>query len=390
MANPENPTTVNPATGNLIPDDLRPTLASQPGESFTGANHLTRTAEGKVVARRGDDVVADIDLDKIAADFETKVNALLAVDSFQIPEASLRNSPRSQVTNPASVESLTSTLITDLGKTNVFADKSQRDSVFQIIRDASLGAEQNNFLEADDAGNLIEIEAVDAAKLGGLRAWGGDDLILGTDIVVNGHAGNDIVNGNAGRDKIVGASGKDLLQGGQGNDLIAGGEDDDLLLGNKGNDDLFGGAGKDVIGGGKGADILIGNAGDDILIGRNDGDLLMGSAGADQFIWRADADTWTKNAALADRIVDFTLGEDVIKIAHFDGTLTMPEISFVALDVNGDLIQDTAILCSDRVSNGVVGVMLGIDPTQTNLQSSIKMVDRKDTALSSIGDHFFF
>jgi len=378
---------------NIIPDDLRLNIVNpQPaGENFTGANYLTLTAEGKVTGPNGEPGGEDIDLAKIAADLETNVNDLLALDSFQIPEASLRNSPRSQVTDPASVESLTSTLITDLGKTKVFTNESQRQSFFEMITAASLGAEQNSFVEADDAKNFIEIEAVDAAQLGGLRAWGGDDLILGTDTdIVNGHDGKDIVNGKAGNDKIAGAGGNDLLQGGQGNDLIAGGEGDDLLLGNKGKDELFGGAGNDLIGGGKGADILIGNAGDDILIGRNDGDFLMGDAGEDKFILRADADTWTTNAALADRIADFTLGQDSIKIAYFDGTLTMPEISFVSVDVNLDGTQDTAILCSDRVSKGVVGVMLGIDHTQTNLQSSISMVDPKDTGLSSIGDHFFF
>jgi Ca2+-binding RTX toxin-like protein len=378
---------------NIIPEDLRLIIVNQPGENFTGANYLTLTAEGKVTGPNGELGGEDIDLDKIAADFKTKLNDTLTdEDSFQIPEALLRNSPRSSANITAvPVESLTSTLITDLGKTKVFTNESQRQSFFEMITAASLGAEQNSFFEADDAKNFIEIEAVDAAQLGGLRAWGGDDLILGTDTdIVNGHDGKDIVNGKAGNDKIAGAGGNDLLQGGQGNDLIAGGEGDDLLLGNKGKDELFGGAGKDLIGGGKGADILIGNAGDDILIGRNDGDFLMGDAGEDKFILRADADTWTNNAALADRIADFTLGVDSIKIAYFDGTLTMPEISFVSVDVNLDGTQDTAILCSDRVSKGVVGVMLGIDATQPNLQSSISMVDPKDTALSSIGDHFFF
>jgi hypothetical protein len=43
----------------------------------------------------------------------------------------------------------------------------------------------------------------------------------------------------------------------------------------------------------------------------------------------------------------------------------MPAISFAAVDVNLDRIQDTAILCS----NGVVGVMLGIDPTHNHQES---------------------
>jgi hypothetical protein len=382
MANSENSTVdseIPPASGirNIIPDALRQIIDSQLGENITGANHLTRTAAGQVVPPSGQAVVEGMDLDMIAEDFGSTVNSKLAADLFQIPEELLRNSPKSVVTNPVPVESLTTIPINDLGKAKVFTDANQRQSLFERIRGASLGAEQYSFVDADDADNLIEIEAVDAAQ-GGLRAWGGDDHILGTDV-------NDIVSGNGGSDKIVGAGGNDLLQGGQGNDLIAAGEGDDLLLGNKGNDALYGGAGNDVIRGGKGTDVLMGNAGNDILISGagEEGDFLMGSTGADQFILRAE--TLANNAAQANRILDFNPREgDLMKIAYFDGTLTVPEITFAAVDVNLDRIQDTAILCSQ----GVVGVMLGIDPTQTNLTSSILMVNPKDTALSMIGDHF--
>lgn len=381
MENPESNLEIARASEiwDIIPESLRRIINSPPGENMTEANYLTRTAAGQVVTPSGQAVVEGMDLKQIGMDFDNMVDFQLAVDRFQMPEELLRNSPKSVVTNPLPVESLTTIPIDGLGKAKVFTDANQRQSFLDRMRGASSGAEQDSLFNADDADNLIQIKAVDAAQLGGLRAWGGNDLILGTD------DGNDIVNGNAGSDKIVGAGGNDLLQGGQGDDVIAGGEGDDLLQGNKGDDDLFGGAGNDVIGGGKGVDVLMGNGGDDILIGRNDGDSFMGSTGADQFILRADADTLTNNAALADRILDCNFLEgDVIKIAYFDGTLAMPAISLAAVDVNLDMIQDTAILCS----NSVVGVMLGIDPTQTNLQSSILMVNPKDTALSSIGDHF--
>jgi Ca2+-binding RTX toxin-like protein len=157
-----------------------------------------------------------------------------------------------------------------------------------IISRASLGATESRFFEADDADNLIEITPEDAPQLGGLRAWGGNDKIIGTQ-------GNDLANGNAGNDKIVGAGGDDLLQGPEGNDLIGGGEGHDLIMGNDGDDCLVGGAGNDVIRGGLGVDVLIGNAGDDILIGDGGADFLMGSEGADQFILRGD--TFTNGAA---------------------------------------------------------------------------------------------
>jgi Ca2+-binding RTX toxin-like protein len=368
---------------NIIPAEV-PRISYPVADNITGAHYLTRIpASGEqtpeqIVTPSREAVVEGVDLNQIAMDFDNMVNFKLAADRFQMPEELLRNSPKSVVTNPLPVESPTTIPMGDLDKVKVFTDANQRQSLFERIRGASLGAQQDRFFDADDANNLIEIKAVDADQSGGLRAWGGNDRILGTDVA-------DIVNGNAGDDEIVGAGGNDMLRGGQGNDLIAAGEGDDLLVGNKGDDHLLGGAGNDVIRGGNGVDLLMGNEGNDILIGRNDGDSFMGSTGADQFILRADADTLTNNAALADRILDFNLLEgDVIKIAYFDGTLAMPAISLAAVDVNLDRIQDTAILCS----NSVVGVMLGIDPTQTNLQSSILMVNPKDTALSMIGDHF--
>ena len=379
MENSEN-STVDSGIRNIIPDALRPIIDNPEPSNIKQANYLTRTPAGQVVTPSGQAVVEGMDLNQIARDFDNMVNSKLAADRFQIPEALLGNSPKSEVTNPFPVESLTTISIDGLlGRTKVFTDANQRQSLFDRIRGASSGAEQDSFFEADDADNLIQIKEVDAAQLGGLRAWGGNDHILGTDVA-------DIVNGNAGSDKIVGAGGNDMLRGGQGNDWIAAGEGDDLLVGNKGDDHLLGGAGNDVIRGGNGVDLLMGNEGNDILIGRNDGDSFMGSTGADQFILRADADTLTNNAALADRILDFNLLEgDVIKIACFDGTLAMPAISLAAVDVNLDTVQDTAILCS----NGVVGVILGMAPTQAmEFKSSILMVNPKDTALSTIGEYF--
>ncbi|MEG4507581.1 calcium-binding protein [Microcoleus sp. F6_B4] len=229
-------------------------------------------------------------------------------------------------------------------------------------------------MDADNADNLIEIQSSDAPQLGGIRGWGGNDQILGTQV-------NDTANGNAGNDTMFGAGGGDMFQGGQGNDLIDGGEGDDIITGNQGDDYLIGGAGNDVIRGGSGIDVLIGNAGNDMLIGDSGGDFLMGGEGADQFILRGD--TFTAGAASADRILDFNPSEgDIIKIAYFKGTQGMDQISFAAVDVNKDGIGDTAILCSCR---DVVGVIMSTDPSKINLRSSIFMAGPQDTTLSNIG-----
>jgi len=365
---------INSNIGNIIPDSLRP-IIGQPGEnSITYANYLTLTPAGEVLTPSGQAVVEGMDLNQIAQSFDSTVTSLAG--EFQISSELLVNSPQSEVTNHFTVDSLTNIPFTYssnyFDEANVFTDANQLASLLGRISGASLGTQGNLFCDADDDDNLIQIKAVDAAQLGGIRAKGGNDRILGTD-------GNDIVNGNEGNDQIVGAGGDDLLQGGVGNDWIAGGEGDDLLQGYDGDDNLFGGAGNDVIRGGAGSDALIGNEGNDILIGEGDGDFLMGSTGADQFILRGD--TLATDAAFADRILDFNPGEDTIKIVSFPG---MNAISFAAVDVNLDGTLDTAILCAD----GVMGVMLGIDPTQINLQSSIFRVGPQDTALSSIGNQF--
>lgn len=391
MPGPELPPTVpelpDPEIPDIIPNELRQIITDpEPGQNITGANYLTVTPAGEVVTPSGQVVDPGMDLNQIAMDFDNMVNAKLAADRFEIPLELLRNSPKSVVENPFARADLTNIAIDPLGKAKVF-DGNQGQSFFDRIRGASLGAEQDRFFDADDANNLIQIKAVDAVQSGGLRAWGGNDRVLGTE-------SHDIVHGNAGDDEIVGAGGNDLLRGGQGNDVIAGGEGDDMLWGNKGDDYLFGGLGNDVLRGGRGVDVLMGNGGNDILIGGGDGDFLIGSpeeigsigstqanqTEADQFILRGD--TLVKDAALADRILDFNPSVDVIKIAYFDGTLAMPEIRFAAVDVNLDSKQDTAILCSD----GVVGVILSKDPTEMmNFKSSILMVNPKDTALSMIG-----
>ncbi len=208
----------------------------------------------------------------------------------------LGNSAKSGFTDSFSFESIKNIPITlnvnDLGEANVISDDNKLKSLSDIIIRASLGAKESRFVDADDADNLIEITPQDAPQLGGLRAWGGNDQIIGTQ-------GNDTANGNAGNDTVVGARGDDMLKGAQGNDLLDGGEGDDIIMGNQGDDYLLSGAGNDVIRGGAGIDVLIGNAGNDILIGDSGADFLIGSEGADQFILRGDTFTSGAEAAIA-------------------------------------------------------------------------------------------
>ncbi|MEG4321241.1 MULTISPECIES: calcium-binding protein [unclassified Microcoleus] len=365
--------------GNMIPNELRKTIDNKAGESnIKGANYLTLTPELKAITPSRQAVGADIDLDKIAKHLNSTANSELALDKIEIPDVEFGNYVKSTIAEFFSFDNLKNIPVTikvnDLAEANIISDANKLKSVSDITTRASQGAKESRFFDADDADNLIEITPEDAPQLGGLRAWGGNDQIIGTQ-------SNDTANGGAGNDTIVGARGDDMLKGGQGNDLIDGGEGDDIIMGNQGDDYLLGGAGNDVLRGGAGIDVLIGNAGNDILIGDSGADFLIGGEGADQFILRGD--TFTSGAAAADRILDFNPSQgDIIKIANLKGNLGMDEILFAAVDVNFDGITDTAILCS---CGDAVGVIMSTDPTKANLRNSIFMAGPQDTTLSQIG-----
>lgn len=121
--------------GNMIPDHLRKIIDSQPGESnnITGANYLTLSPEQGVVTPSGQAVGPDINLNKIAKDFDSTVNSELAADLMPIPDVLLGNSAKSEVTDYFSFESLNNIPITlnvnDLGEANVITDHNQLKSL---------------------------------------------------------------------------------------------------------------------------------------------------------------------------------------------------------------------------------------------------------------------
>jgi len=142
-----------------------------------------------------------------------------------------------------------------------------------------------------------------------LNGGSGNDRLYGGsgDDRLAGDTGNDRVFGGSGNDETLGGKGNDRLHGGAGRDTGFGGAGRDTLKGGKGGDTLAGGAGKDTLKGGAGRDTLIGGAGADTLIGGKARDTLKGGAGADTFVFG-------KNHG-ADRIMDFTGGTDLIRIA---------------------------------------------------------------------------
>ncbi|GGL78943.1 calcium-binding protein [Wenxinia marina] len=156
------------------------------------------------------------------------------------------------------------------------------------------------------AGEFDMISGSDAlAAINGFRADASDEIRLDD-------AGN-FFDGGYGDDTISGRGGADTLYGGADNDRIDGGSNNDMLFGGSERDALYGRSGNDLLVGGDGDDALFGGSGDDIFGGLLGDDRLTGGSGRDEFHF--DAGTG------ADRITDFTQGEDVISFLD-DGAIS--------------------------------------------------------------------
>ncbi|MDJ0678387.1 MAG: hypothetical protein QNJ18_00830 [Xenococcaceae cyanobacterium MO_167.B52] len=128
-------------------------------------------------------------------------------------------------------------------------------------------------------------------------------------------------------DTVVTGKKNDVVFTGGGNDIIFGGEGGDLNVAGEGDDVLFGGDGADVIIGGKGSDIMSGGEGEDIFV--------------------LDANDFAKGEA--DRIMDFTVGEDIVQINGIDPTK-------VTLDGNEVKFGDQTIINLVGDINDIQGV----------------------------------
>lgn len=184
----------------------------------------------------------------------------------------------------------------------------------------------------------------------GLRALGGDDVILGS-------PDGETMNGNKGRDRLYGNNGNDYLRGGKNNDEVFGDEGDDILNGNNGSDLVYGGNGNDMVRGGRDNDYLFGDAGNDVLIGDFGADLLTGGAGADVFVLRSSTVEGVVQNEYADWITDFNLAEGD-KIGLTDG-LTENDINYLGvLDVNNNGVNDAILQL--KSTNEILGIVLDI------------------------------
>ena len=152
------------------------------------------------------------------------------------------------------------------------------------------------------AGNdRFQVDAGTNVTQGLVRGGRGDDTLTGG-------AAADRFHGGDGRDRLLGHGGADRLWGGEEADSLEGGGAGDWLMGENGYDTLKGQAGDDRLYGGDGGDHLYGGGGNDWLEGGDGADILQGGAGADVFVLTSA--TWGM-----DRILDFTPGEDHLKLS---------------------------------------------------------------------------
>lgn len=170
-----------------------------------------------------------------------------------------------------------------------------------------------------------------------------DDTIdgLGGNDVISGAGGNDTIDGGGQSDRLFGDQGDDILIGGNGWDWLEGRADNDHLDGGFGYDRLRGGNGDDTLVGGFGFDILEGGSGDDVMQGDNGEDRLIGGAGrdvmtgglhADRFVFQTVGDSGLWGAA--DRITDFTQGEDIIDLSAIDAIAGGSNDAFIFISRN--------------------------------------------------------
>ena len=220
------------------------------------------------------------------------------------------------------------------------------------------GGTGNDDIDGGDGTDIVIYASSDNAVRVDLRVEFAQDTGQGLDAISNVEnvegsfyndtlIGNDFDNlliGRDGGDQIFGENGDDTLEGGEGDDTLVGGGDNDTALyssgtlsatvdlaisgtqdtGGFGLDQLFEienlitGAGADFLGGDGNSNRLESGAGNDTLEDGPGSDRLWGGVGADVFVFAADGE--------ADRIADFTPGEDIIRLSGIDG-------GFAGLDI---------------------------------------------------------
>ncbi|WP_300238406.1 hypothetical protein [Antarcticimicrobium sp.] len=197
--------------------------------------------------------------------------------------------PRNGSTGPVDIENSGSLLGRDFG---ILVWDGSYGANLKLVNSGRI--EGNDYsLFAGRSGNDVIINS--GEMIGNVRLEGGNDEFFNhKDGLVEGR-----ISAGSGNDKLHGGRFSDILSGEKGNDVIDGG---------KGADKLLGGNGRDILKGNRGSDELIGGNGSDAIWGHKGSDSLVGGAGSDTFVFSG-----TKKQG-RDVIVDFSSGEDIIKV----------------------------------------------------------------------------
>ena len=131
------------------------------------------------------------------------------------------------------------------------------------------------------------------------------------------------------------------VKGVVGGVTIANGVVIENATGGDGNDVITGNAAANMLRGGAGADTINGGRGNDTLDGDGGADVLTGGAGRDSFLF----DSLPTDRTLADRITDFTPGEDRILLDH----LAFSGLAAGALDAGAFALGRRAAEADDRL-----------------------------------------
>jgi len=237
----------------------------------------------------------------------------------------------------------------------------------QTSRTVAIPIVNDVLIEANETVNLKLSNATGGATLGTVQAAVLTIVNNDTSTGINytGNSGNNSLSGGNGNDTLDGAIGNDTLFGVAGNDSILGQTENDSLDGGTGNDTLNGGTGNDILLGQSENDYLDGGTGNDTLNGGSGNDILIGGVGNDSLIGGSGNDTFTFNSSAEklDRISDFNVANDTIKVkaTGFGGGLG----AGAAITAAQFVIGAAAVDSSDRFiyNKTTGGLLFDIDGT---------------------------
>nr|WP_258561402.1 alkaline phosphatase D family protein [Cylindrospermopsis raciborskii] len=143
-----------------------------------------------------------------------------------------------------------------------------------------------------------------------------------------------------GENTIHTGSGKDVIYAGNGDRIFGGSGDDEIYATDAKDYRLSGGSGNDVFHLGVNGRALGGDGDDKFFVSEGGGNLISGGAGADQF-WIATGDIpKVDNKNLANNIVDFQIGTDVLGISGQVQSFGFKDLTLTNNDIiiNGNTI----------------------------------------------------